>query len=321
MPKSKIDWHPNDGRAPDTRALLTLAERLKKQAGEKQASQTFDEWFVNCNTAYPSKVGSTEKHCPKPSTLMLMSYKWKENSCFIDTILELFFRAYHSLSEGARSDFARTVRNQDSTGSSGLRDMFEHISLRTSTLSAELNKKTDKESSARARSLENTLFIGQANAQRLIAKNWSFAHSPGMAGCPRTWFTQMVQVGLIAPVIIYRNSSSHIQTDTSTKTQSFFVVKYTQSFVCSEGCSCKPLSPNGNSFVEISIHGDDLHVAQQYADDNYSRPSLAAYLGHHIPRHWLGDAMHDIHSPLHRDVQKSCKSHPNLNTTVSKINI
>ena len=82
---SKIQWHPNNGQAPDTRALLSLAEHLEWEVTTWNSKLTEDEHFLACNSTALKKM--TNVHCTsesttKPSPLILMSYKWEGNTPF-----------------------------------------------------------------------------------------------------------------------------------------------------------------------------------------------------------------------------------------------
>ena len=127
-PKSKIQWHANDGRAPDTHAFIALAEQHESASQKRNVNRDIDERFAACNTTSThTQVKSLTPSNPLKITLFLYSWDW--NSCFIDSPLELFFRGFVLLSEGLRADFTRSIRNGDD--GSGLQYLLEqHMSLR-----------------------------------------------------------------------------------------------------------------------------------------------------------------------------------------------
>ncbi|KAG8930848.1 hypothetical protein FRC01_002192 [Tulasnella sp. 417] len=98
----------NDGRAPDTRALL---ERASAASGHLSLEAPTDEQLAALPPSRyePKKTrqlpGSQTKR--KAQTLeerILQSYAWSENSCYIDCSAELLFRAYTALRSEDRAE-------------------------------------------------------------------------------------------------------------------------------------------------------------------------------------------------------------------------
>lgn len=132
-----------------------------------------------------------QTNAPLPE-LSLVSYKWRSNSCFIDTMLELFFRGYIALPYQSRLNFARTIRSLETN--SGIKGVLEHFLIRAQAmLGPSSNGYQSQRDSMTA--LQSSLAQGQQYVQRLIVEQLSYnLHAPGMPGCPRTWFTQLIQV-------------------------------------------------------------------------------------------------------------------------------
>jgi hypothetical protein len=109
--------------------------------------------------------------------------------------MEAYFRAFTSMSDGARAELLRRIRTE--CRNTGLQDVFEHFWLRGLLSGAILSEKPAKKESPKA--LQNKLVAaldaGQKNVKRLIETKWDKGRFvAGMAGCARTWPTQMVQV-------------------------------------------------------------------------------------------------------------------------------
>lgn len=74
-PKSKIQWHANDGRAPDTHAFIALAEQHESASQKRNVNRDIDERFAACNTTSThTQVKSLTPSNPLKITLFL--YSW-----------------------------------------------------------------------------------------------------------------------------------------------------------------------------------------------------------------------------------------------------
>jgi hypothetical protein len=131
---------------------------------------------------------------------LLQLYKWEANSSFFDAPMEAFFRPFIGMPDAVRADLMRRIRTE--CPDSGLRDVFEHLWLRgllSGAIGADKNSKAnDKPAKKEApkailNKLVTALDAGQRVVQRLIQAKWDGGrYVAGMAGCARTWPTQMM---------------------------------------------------------------------------------------------------------------------------------
>lgn len=208
--KSRITWHENDGRAPDTRDRLAAVEKLEAEFTKRNAKLTDEERWLACNSAPSGIPPSPPSESTPPTALALQSYKWEGNSCFIDAPLEAYFRAFVGMGEAVRADFLRRIRTE--TPDTGIRDVAEHLWLRglrsgiiespshhrskssKKTTASSISKDIAKPSKTK---LVDSLLAGQLNVKRLIETKWDRGtYAPGMAGCSRTWLNKMFMVSL-----------------------------------------------------------------------------------------------------------------------------
>ncbi|KAF8142672.1 hypothetical protein K438DRAFT_1784474 [Mycena galopus ATCC 62051] len=263
QPKSRIKWHENDGRAPDTRARLAVVEKLEAEFMARNASSTDEGRWLTCNSA-PAPPNSTP-----PTTLMLQSYVWNANSCFIDAPMEAYFRAFITMSAAVRADFLRRIRAE--APKTGLRDVIEHFSLR-GTRSGAIVASTPSTSTKRPqkpklsqKQLVDALLAGQLNVKRLMQTKWEVVeYTYGRASCSRTWLNKMVQ------------------TDTTDSVKKYFGVYHSITY----SCESKHLTtlPHGRCLPEIGMNINDLLPVQRFVTADAPRPLLDDYLMHTIPR-------------------------------------
>jgi hypothetical protein len=79
-PKSRVKWHENDGRAPDTRERLAAVHKVEAELVSETAALTEEDRWIARNSAPglpPPPAKSTQ-----PSALLRQSYAWNSNSCF-----------------------------------------------------------------------------------------------------------------------------------------------------------------------------------------------------------------------------------------------
>ncbi|KAJ6625287.1 hypothetical protein B0H10DRAFT_1942558 [Mycena sp. CBHHK59/15] len=256
---SRITWHENDGRAPDTRSRLAAVERLEADLASKKSALTEEECFVAVNSSQASKVPPTKSQISIEIQL-LQSYKWDANSCFIDAPMEAFFRAFVPMSDAVRAQFLRRIRTEGVK--TGLQDVMEHFWLR-GLLSGAISSKDHRNNQSTCARLVTALDAGQKNVKRLLHKKWDGGEfTPGMPGCTRTWPSQMIMY-----MVHYVCSSSH-----------------TTSKVHNEIC------------LETLIHGDDLRLVQHL---DLERPLLEEYLMHRIPHEQYGSSRSISYAPIH----------------------
>ncbi|KAJ7604282.1 hypothetical protein DFH06DRAFT_1310588 [Mycena polygramma] len=131
-PKSRINWHENDGRAPDTRERLAAVQQIEDEFNARNSALTDEERWRACNSASvlpnaPPPPSPPSNSSP-PSALIRQSYVWENNSCFIDAPLEAYFRVFVAMGDVVRGELLRRIRTEASDA--GLRDVFEHLWLR-----------------------------------------------------------------------------------------------------------------------------------------------------------------------------------------------
>ncbi|KAJ6474129.1 hypothetical protein C8R45DRAFT_935536 [Mycena sanguinolenta] len=109
--KSRIKWHENDGRAPDTHKRLAAVQKLEAEFAARNAALTDEERWFACNSA---PVQSSALVLPQkfttPTDLRRQSYVWSANSCFVDAPMEVYFRAFISMSTAVQAEFLRRIR-------------------------------------------------------------------------------------------------------------------------------------------------------------------------------------------------------------------
>ncbi|KAJ6565207.1 hypothetical protein DFH09DRAFT_1081864 [Mycena vulgaris] len=293
-PKSRIKWQPNDGRAPDTRERLEAIEKIEGEFNTLNAALTDAERWDAVNSApLPARAQFASPKSSPPTLLSRQSYRWDDNSCFIDASLEAHFRAFVAMGDATRKEFFRRIRVE--APKTGLRYVVEHLWLRgllsgsiaSSDLTAKNSSKPDK------RKLEDALSARQLNVKNFIETKWDGGvFSAGMASCSRTWLNQMVN------------------TDTTRGVQKYFGISRAVNYSCSAKHTVAKPTPWIS--VENGIRHDDLFIAQEYMPHDSHRPSLADYLIHAIPRARTGTSRSVIWPALHLSPPIPC-SHPACN--------
>ncbi|KAJ7823116.1 hypothetical protein B0H13DRAFT_2376254 [Mycena leptocephala] len=279
QPMSRLTWYNNDGRAPDTRERLAAVAKLEADLMAQKSTLSEAERFMAANSAQKSMAvvaaanEITQQSLDKP---LLQSYNWEANSCFFDAPLEAFFRPFIGMPDAVRADLMRRIRTE--CPDSGLRDVFEHLWLRgllSGAIGADKNSKANdkpaKKETPKAvlNKLVTALDAGQRVVKRLIQAKWDGGrYVAGMAGCARTWPTQMMQF------------------ETTPRVQQYFSTRYKLKYICTSNHATETIHPN--SCFETAIQRHDLAHAQAYIQSDADNPSLAEVLMHSIPRHRYG---------------------------------
>lgn len=127
----------NDGRPPDT-----AKELLKKPPKKSTLSSPMKRVTSqpNRSPSLPAKLGTTKsnpsKASPKDLVLGNASYPWKKNSCWLDSSLELLFRALMRDFD----DFTSACSQEGSQTTKGLLSaLYELFKARQSQKSDDLN--------------------------------------------------------------------------------------------------------------------------------------------------------------------------------------
>ncbi|KAJ7483763.1 hypothetical protein B0H11DRAFT_2231915 [Mycena galericulata] len=294
--KSRLKWHENDGRAPDTRERLAAVQKLEAEFAMRNAALTDEErWIaVNSAPAIPASTQSPPMTSTPPTALVRQSYVWDSNSCFIDAPLEAYFRAFVAMGDAARTEFLRRIRTE--TPATGLRDVVEHFWLRGLLCGAITSPSVDLQPASKSRSkgpssdkgvtkpshkkLGDALLAGQLNVKRLIETKWDGGvFAAGMASCSRTWLNQMVNM------------------DTTNGVKKYFGISNTTHYLC--GSKHSSTSHKPEIWSEIGIHFNDIRIAQQFIDPQRGRPLLDDYLMHAIPRERCSTSRTTTYRPLH----------------------
>ncbi|KAF7354491.1 hypothetical protein MVEN_01138400 [Mycena venus] len=289
QPKSRINWHENDGRAPDTRERLAAIERIEGDFTALNLALTDAERFNACNSApvFPSAPPAPAPSSTPPTMLMRQSYIWDANSCFIDAPLEAYFRVFIAMGDAVRAEFLRRIRVE--ARNTGLRDVFEHMWLR-GLLSGSIVAPNSTVTKPSEPKLKHALLAGQLNVKRLIATKWDgCGYSAGMASCARTWVNQMSTM------------------ETTRGVQKYFGVSYT----VNRSCGSKHSTTQSHPWitVEHGVHKGDFFVAgREYIRDSSCQLSLQEYLIHAVPRERLGTSCLTW-PPLHLQPAIACP-HP-----------
>ncbi|KAJ6632035.1 hypothetical protein B0H10DRAFT_1937756 [Mycena sp. CBHHK59/15] len=180
-PRSRISasatWYENDGWAPDTHEHLAAVAKLEADLAAQKSNLTESEHFIAIN-ATPTTVEASGQPLTSskgsPDMRLLQSYKWDDNSCFIDASMEAIFRAFIVMSDGVRAEFLRRIRTE--CPNSGLRDIVEHFWLCGLLSGAIIGLEKSGKKKETPSSLHGTLIIaldaGQRNVKHLIHTKW-----------------------------------------------------------------------------------------------------------------------------------------------------
>ncbi|KAJ7885633.1 hypothetical protein B0H13DRAFT_1889491 [Mycena leptocephala] len=297
QPKSRLNWHENDGRAPDTRERLAALQKIEDEFTARNSTLTDAERWTACNSGPALLIvpPPPPSNSTPPSLLFRQSYVWDANSCFIDAPLEAYFRAFIVMGDAVRGELLRRIRTE--APDTGLRDVFEPLWLR-GLLSGAIISRSSTVTKPSSTKLMHALQAGQLNVKRLISSKWDggeFAF--GMPGCSRTWLNQM------------------ISTETTRDIQKYFGISHTVNYTCNSKHSTK--IPSDIS-VENGIHQGDIFLAHSYTDEGFYRPSLIDYLIHAIPRQRHGASRTDSWPPLHVGAPIPC-SHRSCNASEAAV--
>ncbi|KAJ7479450.1 hypothetical protein B0H11DRAFT_1725650, partial [Mycena galericulata] len=287
QPRSRIGntWYENDGRAPDTRERLAAVEKLEADLAAQKSSLSAAERFMAANST-PRTTDTTGSRGSGNSAhsvdkRILQSYKWDDNSCFIDATMEALFRAFASMSDAVRSDLLRRIRTE--CQGSGLQDVFEHFWLRGLHSGAIVSDKQKKENGkVMHNKLVMALDAGQRNVKRLIQTKWDGGRFvAGMPGCARTWPTQMVQVS-----------------------QVWLIFTYFKSF-----------SPSSRLIRRHAFNS----ILRGGTDSSISFPSLADHLMHSIPRERYGTMRGRSAALIHEAESSIICTHPSCGSSQASL--
>ncbi|KAJ7797135.1 hypothetical protein B0H13DRAFT_2392309 [Mycena leptocephala] len=295
--KSDLNWHENDGRAPDTRERLAALQKIEDEFTARNSTLTDAERWTACNSGPALLIvpPPPPSNSTPPSLLFRQSYVWDANSCFIDAPLEAYFRAFIVMGDAVRGDLLRRIRTE--APDTGLRDVFEHLWLR-GLLSGAIISRSSTVTKPSSTKLMHALQAGQLNVKRLISSKWDGGEfALGMPGCSRTWLNQM------------------ISTETTRDIQKYFGISHTVNYTCNSKHSTK--IPSDVS-VENGIHQGDIFLAHSYTDEGSYRPSLIDYLIHAIPRQRHGASRTDSWPPLHVGAPIPC-SHRSCNASEAAV--
>ncbi|KAJ7200417.1 hypothetical protein GGX14DRAFT_572180 [Mycena pura] len=223
---------------------------------------------------------------PLGSELLLWSYCWNDNSCFIDAPLEALFRAFVFLDKDARAELMQVVREE--SPESGLRSIIEHFWLRLGCIGGMHGDHPPELSNSEA-SLMDTLLAGQECVKSFLASGgkWESAiYNPGMASISSVWLKKMVEI------------------DTTTHVQVYFSVAHTTTRVCPAQHTTTQTHPllSSDDFVFCL----DFITAQAYANQESGLLSLQDCLLHTIPR--IRNANHNGNGPAYRTLHDAEKS-------------
>lgn len=172
---------------------MAAIQKIEDEFNARNSTLNDAERWKACNSAppFPDAAPPPLINSTPPTPLMLQSYKWEANSCFIDAPLEAYFRAFIAMGDGVRGDLLRKIRAD--APNTGLRDVFEHLWLRGLLSGAIIAPKSTAQPSKEK--LGHALVAGQLNVMRLISTKWDGGEfTPGMPGCSRTWLNQMITV-------------------------------------------------------------------------------------------------------------------------------
>ncbi|KAJ7438874.1 hypothetical protein FB451DRAFT_1415998 [Mycena latifolia] len=216
QPKSRLHWHENDGRAPDTRERLAALETAEQELAARNSALTDEERWIACNAAPSHPPAPPPPNLTASTALARQSYIWDANSCFIDAPLEAYFRAFVAMGDAVRADFLRRIRAD--APETGLRTVVEHLWLRgllsdiiESPARAQPLKKGGKSSATSKgvtkpskKKLAHALVAGQLNVKMLIETKWDGGRFvAGMAGCslPAAHIDPELP-GLVCPLVL-----------------------------------------------------------------------------------------------------------------------
>ncbi|KAJ3519178.1 hypothetical protein NMY22_g13323 [Coprinellus aureogranulatus] len=221
-------------------------------------------------------VASKQKKPTGKAKIAILSYKWKENSCFIDSSLEALFQAYSSWDSKLRSSFGYR-----SSPTSYLRAMSRHFDTRIQMRLQKSPKITD---------LRNELAAFQEITRRNIFdiwKNWSpvddgTGNGIGNMGDAGTWIGAAIKDG-----------------DNSDSLLSYFCIRYEAKYHCSDGhISTRQLDKPGlrHRFLDRTIPEFINGLGHPEGSETRHSITLTEYYQHFIP------VYNSASTPVHREL-------------------
>ncbi|EMD39282.1 hypothetical protein CERSUDRAFT_122698 [Gelatoporia subvermispora B] len=272
-PSTRVTFADNDGRAPDTAAILHAAQAAKgtryKQSRNTTKTKTKPTTQIVPGASVVPSPGPTQAFTERE----LMSYPWEDNSCYIDNLLDMFFRSYGLLPQEARRQHlsALEATNPDSP----LTLLYQHYQTRLEWICAGSDDNGEGVS---------ILESGRSIICDVINNVWKLYEKPDAMGCTVTWFNRLVR------------------TIDDTNIRLFFGPQHFLIFRCSIGhesveAACQPLAD------AISLLPYDIMLTRmQLEQDNID---LADYFSHAIPRRPIGKHAHGT-TMLHTSHERQC---------------
>ncbi|KAH7908558.1 hypothetical protein BJ138DRAFT_1205112, partial [Hygrophoropsis aurantiaca] len=175
-------FNENDGRAPDTAAALQKTNvALEHAIGIPKSKQLVESLASTTSSNLPSLIGQqtiAKRH--QYTSLYLQSYTWSApNSCFFDTGLELWFRAFAAWSTTEQDEFLESVPSK-----SAIAGIFYHYRRRIRIL--------HKENAGSMHTLALELGLCQEVMRNVIFSKWQLYSDAGEYGCAVTWLQRAV---------------------------------------------------------------------------------------------------------------------------------
>jgi hypothetical protein len=249
-PKPPV-YELNDGRPPDTIAALAVAEM---ELGSPVMS--------------PFPPATPFVYSPR----MLQSFKWASpNSCFFDTPLELWFRAFALWPGPERVDFLKYLPS-----SSALAKFFYIFQRRLLWI----------ESNSPDLVGDYDFSLCQSHARALIFDRWKLYASRDMYGNATSWLLHAIQVSLSVFTLYSPHQFLPKDSGTSLNVQLNFRLEHLLSGMC----------PAGHQSL-VSLHGIPLVLPLNHFDLRVARAkfgpttSLTEYFSTAMPRIFTGTNM------------------------------
>ncbi|KAJ7048195.1 hypothetical protein C8F01DRAFT_1286042 [Mycena amicta] len=306
-------YYPSDG-PPDTRrrleevaelegklvqqkaALVAEVGPAKKRKGakgkgkkpsKKTAKQAASTNKQVLKPAAPSKAAVSSAKvllvvaAPAPASLqdilqlLLQGTRWRDHSCFIDSILEALFRAFMEISEPDRHDLLRAIDTEASE--SGISQIFQRFQQRRQLIEQPSHKPIN------VRLGELQRFLTEVQEE---VKDWHSAgglldtgdYQRGRGGCPRT---------LLAKIVVL----NYKQAGTTPRVTGYFRITHNLHYECAQG----HITVRPQTGVPIIPHfkTSDVLMAQKYVDPELGCLRLDDYLAHEIPCAADTTSLHD----------------------------
>ncbi|KAG8939761.1 hypothetical protein FRC03_006071 [Tulasnella sp. 419] len=293
-------FNENDGRAPDTHLLLSLAEK----AASHLASATMDEQ-LSILANHQAQVNSVEDSSNAlPAPRVLQSYKWQpSNTCYIDSSLELLFCAWCKIPSELKTWLLTEAKNHAS--GSALYVILDHFYKRAKWIEEQPKSQAKKiAKSNRGLDYQGAVAMGQTHMRTFIVSHWKIVQ-PTEYGCARTWLSLLTnRLGKV-------NSANECL---SLSLQAPFTVQYAPVYRCLNGhqfeVACVPVS-------EIQLQSGDFHNVKALTSP--ASPTLSLYLSHMVPRMFDSprEPVHTVH-PTRPCTHPGCTLVASQSTVVTK---